>query len=1015
MMASGITALRRATRFLRSMAVVVCVAFTMLILTPTVVAARQLTDEPASSVALASSDEAKFSRTLARLEHRLEKLEKRLHRRLDAALDVKDVKKLKRRLKRLDTRLVRNFDKVRRFIERKQLPVEILLRHETMVATYQAELHRLIGVLSDVETRPDAGARLQAVRAALTQLRAKPHTRSQQPFDPQDLPNQGLQPNPDNTPKAKPAAFTRAGLHSNPLMRVAALGEFTYDLLPGASDPAYLAATTEVTLSEAITAKAAELHHDPIQIHNWVRNHIEWLPSWGAYQSADLTLSSRRGNAMDISSLLIALLRVAHIPARYVHGTIELPAEAFTNWAGDFATVDAAIDFVSAGGIPVTPVLSGGRISKVRLEHLWVEAAIDFQPSRGAVNKAADSWIALDASFKQYDYQEGLDVLSIAGIDPEQLGQSFVDSATVNEAESWVTGFDGSILETAQTQAQSAVQQYIEDNLSEPTVGEIIGGRRTIVKDYLVLPSGLPYKPLVTGARYGALPEALQHRMSLAFARDILGDLMDPITLPWAKVNNQKLTLSFDPATDADQEALAALLPDEITDVSQIPYSIPAYLIRVVPVLRLNGHIIHQGNSVNLGEEVSFSFDVIDPGQGRRPYTSPVIAGSYLAVPVVAGSLSPLEVARTKARMEKTRAALDSRDMTRLEALTRDDILGDVFYLGGLGYFAHYDAFAYFTARPQRMNHLLASSAGTFGYEPEVSYFFGLPRAIEPGGLYMDMDRVARVIGPHEVDPAQRKAFNLQAGMLSSALEHAVPELLFDDPDTPETPNGISAVKALALASQQGQRVYHLTAHNQATILPSIHHHPDTLDEIRTALSAGKEVITHTDAVSVPGWSGAGYIIFDPETGDAAYKISGGRNGGQLDPDTTNFMVNLVTYQSLALDLKLMLMEGAGKAAVLTTIKTLSKAFAGIGIFADLVGLLANLADVAANCSDPTIVLGFGIAIAGIAMAATALSVFAFGAIPFVGWIAMYAISQAINLRLLPYMVNKAKASKMCW
>jgi hypothetical protein len=209
--------------------------------------------------------------------------------------------------------------------------------------------------------------------------------------------------------------------------------------------------------------------------------------------------------------------------------------------------------------------------------------------------------------------------------------------------------------------------------------------------------------------------------------------------------------------------------------------------------------------------------------------------------------------------------------------------------------------------------------------------------------------------------------------------------------------------------------VYHLTAHNQATILPSIHHHPDTLDEIRTALSAGKEVITHTDAVSVPGWSGAGYIIFDPETGDAAYKISGGRNGGQLDPDTTNFMVNLVTYQSLALDLKLMLMEGAGKAAVLTTIKTLSKAFAGIGIFADLVGLLANLADVAANCSDPTIVLGFGIAIAGIAMAATALSVFAFGAIPFVGWIAMYAISQAINLRLLPYMVNKAKASKMCW
>ncbi len=54
------------------------------------------------------------------------------------------------------------------------------------------------------------------------------------------------------------------------------------------------------------------------------------------------------------------------------------------------------------------------------------------------------------------------------------------------------------------------------------------------------------------------------------------------------------------------------------------------------------------------------------------------------------------------------------------------------------------------------------------------------------------------------------------------------------------------------------------------------------MDEIRQSLATGKEVITHTDAVSVPGWTGAGYIIFDPITGDGAYKISGGTNGGFL-------------------------------------------------------------------------------------------------------------------------------------
>jgi hypothetical protein len=84
----------------------------------------------------------------------------------------------------------------------------------------------------------------------------------------------------------------------------------------------------------------------------------------------------------------------------------------------------------------------------------------------------------------------------------------------------------------------------------------------------------------------------------------------------------------------------------------------------------------------------------------------------------------------------------------------------------------------------------------------------------------------------------------------------------------------------LQKANAQGQRIYHITQTNQATILGNIHHHPDTMAEIKNALNVGKEVITHTDAVSVPGWSGAGYIITDPVTGDGAYKISGGGNGG---------------------------------------------------------------------------------------------------------------------------------------
>ncbi len=63
-------------------------------------------------------------------------------------------------------------------------------------------------------------------------------------------------------------------------------------------------------------------------------------------------------------------------------------------------------------------------------------------------------------------------------------------------------------------------------------------------------------------------------------------------------------------------------------------------------------------------------------------------------------------------------------------------------------------------------------------------------------------------------------------------------------------------------------------------ILPLLKHDRETLNDIARALNAGKDVTTHTDAVSIPGWSGFGYIITDPGVG--VYKISGGSNGSFL-------------------------------------------------------------------------------------------------------------------------------------
>jgi len=141
---------------------------------------------------------------------------------------------------------------------------------------------------------------------------------------------------------------------------------------------------------------------------------------------------------------------------------------------------------------------------------------------------------------------------------------------------------------------------------------------------------------------------------------------------------------------------------------------------------------------------------------------------------------------------------------------------------------------------------------------------------------------IVHVTAVDSTNTEEKKNLTMQIGIISSALEHAVPEQMFTtDPLNPA--DAVSAVKALSKATQQGQRIYHITQANQATALQNINHEPETMAEITNALQTGKEVITHTDAISVPGWSGAGYIIFDPITGDGAYKISGGANGSYLD------------------------------------------------------------------------------------------------------------------------------------
>jgi len=852
------------------------------------------------------SNDTKLSEAVVSVQDTLDVLAFNLMNKGDANKAQDKLEQLYSDLQKYDEKAITDFAKTEAHIEKHQLADVIKQRHIDMVENYQNEMKALLGNLKTIQSTDNTDSKLEAVLAARKQLEEKQLKRSPQPFDPNNLPNKSLKPNKNNIPRTTAEQFVQAGMVNNPLPEYAALGDFNYSTLPSATNPAYLSETVEVKITQAIKDQAAALNYDAVKIYHWVRNNVVWIPSWGAMQDADITLGSLRGNSADIASLLVALLRASQIPARYVHGTIDVPSDKFMNWVGGFSSIDGAANYAASGGIPLVGMLEAGKIANIRMEHIWVEAAADYFPSRAAVNRDADSWIELDASYKQYEYFKGLDVAAITNLDKNSVTADFLNSGEVNEAEGWFSGLNPNVLQNAKNQVQTTLINHINTNFPSATVGDVIGGNKTIINDAPGLPSSLPNPIIIKGARYAQLSGSIQPTIQFSLGRDVLNQPISATTLPWAKVNNQKVTLSFKPASKSDEEALASLFPEgQLADVSQLPTTISAYLISVIPEIKLNGAVISSGNAMSLGEEVDLSYKITLPTHGAHNFYSPVVAGSYVSIATIGGSVSVSKLNNLKQNLTNLKTVLEAQDPTQLATINRKSLLGNMFYAGTLGYFAQYTAQSQISGMQQGTYQGLMPSVGTYGYVPKVNYFFGFPQSISPGGIEMDLDSVSTFTGTKTNNQTQLVEFVKETGMLSSTLEHVVPEQMFTSPGS--NIQAVSAMKVLALANSQGQRTYHITQQNQSTAIPNINHDSSSMNEIKNALALGKEVITHTDSISVNGWSGSGYIILDSETGEGAYKISGGLNGGFTVLEGVGVVIGLFLMAIIAAFLILLL------------------------------------------------------------------------------------------------------------
>jgi len=763
-------------------------------------------------------------------------------------------------------------------IKDKGLPAQTLKRHKKLVDHYEKNLTKLREHAKGLELASDSEFKAASDKA-LKFLEEVSPKRNYIPLDPNKLPRR-IPETKQITPRTSDDEYKslRASIQEDrppanmPSVLLASNGSLAglfgegreyIELAMASGGPvaADLAENMEVKFTESITAQAAELGNDTVKIYEWVRNNVRFAPTYGSIQGADMCLQTMECNAMDTASLLIALLRVSGIPARYAYGTIEMPMEKAMNWAGGFTNPNAALNFFSSGGVPAKGLVEGGKLKYAQIEHVWVEAWVDMIPSMGTKNKEGDTWVPLDGSFKQYDHKPGMDLYPDMNINGVQYMVDYItnQSPLPSEPEPGSV-FEGYVMSPAQFYS-NRLFGVLDSKYPDAEIVDVFGDDRLkdsskiISEGFPYLLGTLPYKLNSVGARYSSIPASNRPKVRFQLDDMLTYDTALNYTASLVDVANKRITLSYIPYSTYDEGTLNSY-GGSLLDVP------PAY-ISVKPVLKVDGIVVasgSEGSTLGYDQKLKIYFDL--PNMGNDVVTNMVVIGDYTAI-AIDYFKTPVETIASE--MSELRGNLKSSDT--------DEKLGQLLYNIGISYFHHMSFEEDIYAKNFQMKVLREPSEALVIAETETTWMFGYPYKVAEGGMGVDIDR--DISKPVALDGSSKRQrdFQILSGLGGSAWEDMVLWRYFGV-------QGISAATTLKKAYRSGIPVHMVDLANILTILPTLNVSEKVKNAIKNAVYTGKKVIVSESEVQIGQWKGACYIVVDPYTGSGGYMIEGGMSGG---------------------------------------------------------------------------------------------------------------------------------------
>ena len=790
-----------------------------------------------------------------------EKLEKTLTKleELTDKADVQAIGNSQKDVEDINKQVEDEFTKTEKFLKDKKISPKILDRHYKFVKEYKEKYNTLKSHITDIK----AGKK-EKIKELKTFLKKNKAPKRESKIDPDNLPHRSAEPT-----KKKPAKKTSVipAFAQEKNSRYA--GKFNVQvasnnpklaMLSAQSTADDLAGTIDVQITDEIKSIAQfDKKRDPIKIYEWVKNNITYEPTYGSIKGAKLTLWEKSGNAFDIASLLIALLRAAGYPARYVYGSIDVQGEYARNWLGGVETNAIAANVAASGGIPAEY-----NAAVVELEHVWVEAYIPYGFGMGANRNEKKMWVPMDASFKQYAYHEPLDVKSITGFDPQSFVNQLQTSATIDQTTGSVTNVNPTLIQNQLTSIETSLKNYISTNIPNAKTIDIVGGKKIIQENLGVLPPSLPYKVLALTGEYDNLPDILRSKLNINIKDKYGISNLISITKNLPELAGKRITISYAPATSDDE----ALINQSVQAQST---TLLAYLIDLKPEIKIEGSSVAISNqTIGMGFDhtVNLTFALAD---GTSEFiTHDITAGSYAASGLNLGKISESYIIDRVANLQI--------DLEKYPS-TKDDTIGEMLHQVMLSYWFGLDNHSEIIARMQGIVTDRLPSEGLATYNLQSDTIFGVPSSAQYIGKGLDVKLDLTIGIPKNGNKEKRKSYFIETGYFSSAMESSVLDLLFG-----QAGKAISAVKILEIANKQGIPIYQINTSNINTILPLLQIDEAVKLNITNLVRTGKIVTIPKQNISHEGWTGAGYIVINPNTGYGVYMIANTMGGALIEP-----------------------------------------------------------------------------------------------------------------------------------